>query len=246
MASRTMTAAPDTVPDSDGDGLSDPTDNCPEIAEDKDGFEDDDGCPDEDNDKDGVTDRMDRCPLEVGVVENGGCPDTDRDRDTVVDRLDNCPDEPGPVKNHGCKDKQLVVFTGGSIDLLDIVYFKTNKAEIQKRSWKLLRNVAAVVAAHTEIQKITVEGHTDDQGDDDYNKDLSQRRAQAVVDFLIASGVTAQLLVPIGFGEERPLQDNGSKKGRAANRRVEFHIEGPGPSTTTNPLLPSVPSGGLP
>jgi len=228
---------PDSVPDSDGDGLSDPTDSCPDAPEDKDGFEDDDGCPDGDNDQDGVTDLADRCPMEPGVVENSGCPDTDRDGDTVVDRLDNCPDEVGTVKNHGCKAKQLVVFTGGTIELLDIVYFKTNKAVIDKRSFRLLKNVASVVVAHTEIQKMTVEGHTDDQGDDDYNKDLSQRRAQAVVDFLIASGVDANLLVPIGFGEERPIKDNGSKRGRAANRRVEFHLEAAVTVQTVNPLL---------
>ena len=153
------------------------------------------------------------------------------------------------MKNHGCKDKQLVVFTGGTIDLLDVVYFKTNKAEIQKRSFKLLKNVAAVVRAHNEIKKITVEGHTDDQGDDDYNKDLSQRRAQSVVDFLIANGVDSSLLVPIGYGEERPIEENTTRKGRAKNRRVEFHVDNGGPDVpAVNPLLPSVPTnepGGL-
>jgi cysteine-rich repeat protein len=216
----------DTVPDSDGDGLSDPTDACPEQAEDRDDFDDDDGCPDPDNDGDTVIDASDRCPLEVGVPDNGGCPDTDRDGDTVVDRADNCPDEPGSVKNFGCKDKQLVVFKGSTIELLDIVYFKTNKAIIEKRSYKLLRAVATVIRAHPEIKGITVEGHTDDQGDDTYNKDLSQRRAQAVVDFLISTGVDGALLTPIGYGEEKPLADNRTRKGRATNRRVEFKILG--------------------
>ena len=216
---------PDKVPDTDGDGLADPADNCPAQPEDADGFEDDDGCPDNDNDGDTVLDEADRCRDEAGVVDNGGCPDTDRDSDTVVDRLDNCPDEPGSVKNFGCKEKQLVVFKGGTIDLLDIVYFKTNKAVIQKRSFKLLRNVAVVIAAHPEIKQVTVEGHTDDQGDDAYNKDLSQRRAQAVVDMLIANGVDAATLTAIGYGEERPIADNTSKKGRAKNRRVEFKLD---------------------
>jgi hypothetical protein len=71
----------------------------------------------------------------------------------VVDRLDNCPDEPGTVKNRGCKDKQLVAFSGSKIELLDIVYFQTNNAVIQKRSFKLLRNVASVINAHPEITK---------------------------------------------------------------------------------------------
>ena len=217
---------PDAVPDTDGDGLSDPADSCPTKPEDADGFEDDDGCPDEDNDADTVLDAADRCPTEAGVVDNGGCPDGDRDGDTVVDRLDNCPDEPGTVKNFGCKDKQLVVFKGGTIELLDVVYFKTNKAIIEKRSFKLLRNVAIVINAHPEIKKVTVEGHTDTQGDDAYNKDLSQRRAAAVVEMLVANGVDGSMLDAIGYGEERPIADNRTKKGRAKNRRVEFVVEG--------------------
>jgi cysteine-rich repeat protein len=217
---------PDAVPDTDGDGLSDPADSCPTKAEDNDGYEDDDGCPDEDNDADTVLDVADRCPTEAGVVDNGGCPDGDRDGDTVVDRLDNCPDEPGTVKNFGCKDKQLVVFKGGTIELLDVVYFKTNKAIIEKRSFKLLRNVAIVINAHPEIKKVTVEGHTDTQGDDAYNKDLSQRRAAAVVEMLVANGVDGSLLEAIGYGEERPIADNRTKKGRAKNRRVEFVVAG--------------------
>ncbi|MEZ4401051.1 MAG: DUF4215 domain-containing protein [Kofleriaceae bacterium] len=217
---------PDQVPDTDGDGMADPADSCPEQAEDKDGFEDDDGCPDPDNDGDAVLDRADRCPDEAGVVENGGCPDTDRDGDTVVDREDNCPDEPGSVKNHGCKDKQLVVFKGGTIELLDVVYFKTNKDVIEKRSYRLLANVARVVKGHPEIKKVVIEGHTDDQGDDAYNKELSQRRAEAVLTFLVSQGIDAGLLEAIGYGEERPLADNRTRKGRATNRRVEFKVLG--------------------
>ncbi|MBK9032357.1 MAG: DUF4215 domain-containing protein [Myxococcales bacterium] len=223
---------PDAIPDADGDGLTDPNDSCPTEPEDVDGFEDDDGCPDADNDQDTVLDAVDRCPLEAGVVDNAGCPDTDRDGDTVVDRLDNCPDVPGSVKNQGCKDKQLVTITGGTIDTLEIIYFKTDKDIIQKRSYKLLTNVASVISGHSEIVRVTIEGHTDNFGDDAYNKDLSQRRAQAVADFLVGQGISADLLVPIGYGEERPIKDNSTKKGRARNRRVEFKLEtGPAPAT---------------
>jgi cysteine-rich repeat protein len=221
---------PDTLPDTDQDGIVDPIDKCPERAEDKDAFEDDDGCPEDDNDQDGVLDAADKCPLVAGVVENGGCPDTDKDGDTVVDRLDNCPDEPGTVKNNGCKDKQLVVFTGDSIKLLDVVYFDTNKATLQKRSNKLLENVAKVINAHPEITKVTVEGHTDDRGNDAKNKDLSQRRAQSVVAFLVSKQVKAELLTPIGFGEDQPIQSNRTEAGRAANRRVEFKVESGAPA----------------
>jgi outer membrane protein OmpA-like peptidoglycan-associated protein len=213
-------------PDNDSDGLYDKIDECPLEAEDSDGVADDDGCPDPDSDGDGLDDVADRCPTEAGVVDNGGCPDTDRDGDGVVDRLDNCPDETGSAARQGCKDKQLVAISGGKLELLDIVYFDWNKASIQKRSHKLLRNVATVLAAHPEVTRVAVEGHTDDQGDDAYNKDLSQRRADAVRTFLVGAGVDEGRLVAIGYGEERPLVANDSSKNRAKNRRVAFTLSG--------------------
>ncbi len=212
--------------DRDGDGLLDQLDTCPAEPEDADGFADTDGCPDPDNDADGVPDGTDRCVDQPGVAANGGCPDADRDGDTVVDRLDNCPDEAGDVANQGCKGKQAVVITATGFEITESVFFKLNKAVIEKRSYKLLRNVAAVLKNHPEVTSITVGGHTDDQGDDAYNKDLSQRRAEAVVAFLAKEGVTVERLKAMGYGEERPLQDNGTKAGRAANRRVEFTIDG--------------------
>ena len=115
------------VKDSDGDGILDKNDKCPDKAgptenggcpdEDivKDGIinrldkcptipgpKENDGCPDTDTDKDGLVDRLDKCPKEPGPKENQGCPDTDRDGDGLVDRLDSCPDQPGPLENNGC------------------------------------------------------------------------------------------------------------------------------------------------
>jgi OmpA-OmpF porin, OOP family len=75
-----------------------------------------------------------------------------------------------------------------------------------------------------ELKAIEIEGHTDDSGNDDFNMDLSQRRAQAVVNFLIKEGVAADRLKAVGYGETRPVADNTSDKGRAANRRVEFKL----------------------
>ncbi|MGE3543324.1 MAG: tandem-95 repeat protein, partial [Kofleriaceae bacterium] len=158
--------------DSDGDQIADHKDTCVNDPEDVDGFSDSDGCPDPDNDDDRVLDVADACPNESGVADNRGCPDTDRDGDTVVDRLDNCPDEPGTVANHGCKTKQLVQITQSGLAIAETIYFKTNKAVIEKRSYKLLDNVAAVLAAHGEVKLIRIEGHTDDRGNDTYNLDL--------------------------------------------------------------------------
>lgn len=210
--------------DADGDGIQDADDGCPEQPEDKDGFEDEDGCPDLDDDEDGVVDVRDDCPRVPGVIENRGCPDADRDGDTVVDRLDNCPDEPGDPRNQGCVRRQLVKISADRIEILQRVFFATNKDLLRQRSFKLLENVADVLIAHPEIQKVIVEGHTDDQGSRDYNVDLSRRRAEAVKRFLMEEGVQGTRLDTRGFGPDEPIESNRSSKGRAKNRRVEFRI----------------------
>src|SRR5262245_44623536 len=83
------------VGDRDGDGLLDNVDKCPDKPEDKDGFEDDDGCPDPDNDKDTILDAADKCPLEPEdkdtFEDEDGCPDPDNDADGIADVNDKCP-----------------------------------------------------------------------------------------------------------------------------------------------------------
>jgi outer membrane protein OmpA-like peptidoglycan-associated protein len=219
-------------PDTDGDGITDAADACATEPEDKDGFEDENGCPDPDNDKDGVLDASDSCPLEPGTVENKGCPDPDRDGDTVVDRLDNCPDEPGDREHNGCKKPQLVTITNNTLVIMESVYFQLDKAVILKKSYPLLDNVAAVLASHPDLV-VQVEGHTDSLGNDKYNKDLSQRRADAVVAYLVKKKIGRDRLKAVGFGEEHPIADNTTKEGRAQNRRVVFTILSGGQNVQT-------------
>jgi outer membrane protein OmpA-like peptidoglycan-associated protein len=94
--------------DRDGDGIVDDDDQCPDEAEDIDGFDDLDGCPDPDNDNDGIEDNQDRCPETPGVPENSGCPEGDADGDGVPDALDSCPEEPEDMDDFadgdGCPD----------------------------------------------------------------------------------------------------------------------------------------------
>jgi outer membrane protein OmpA-like peptidoglycan-associated protein len=101
--------APPKPLDTDGDGIPDKTDKCPTVPEDKDGFEDLDGCPDPDNDNDGLLDKADKCPMEPedkdGFEDVDGCPDPDNDKDGIADADDKCPIEPGPKENAGCPDK---------------------------------------------------------------------------------------------------------------------------------------------
>ncbi|MBZ0116605.1 MAG: OmpA family protein [Sandaracinaceae bacterium] len=217
---------PDEVPDRDGDGLLDNADRCADAVEDVDGFQDDDGCPDPDNDEDGLLDNVDRCPNEAGPAANRGCPDTDRDGDTVVDRLDNCPDEAGPPENRGCQEQQVVVLSSERIEILDRVYFATNRATILSRSHPLLMNVARVLNGHPEIERVVIEGHTDDRGRREHNLELSQQRAESVLRFLVErGGVAESRLTARGYGPDRPIVPGArSAEDLARNRRVEFNI----------------------
>ena len=216
---------PDAEPDQDGDKVANRDDRCVDAAEDLDGFEDTDGCPDTDNDKDGILDAQDGCASTAGPADNHGCPDKDADNDSVVDRFDNCPNEPGWQQFRGCRKNQLVVITPTDIKVLENIYFASKKATIRARSNPLLDNLVQVLNAHPEITRVTIEGHTDNRGEETRNKELSHSRARAVIDYLVVNGVSADRLEAVGVGEERPIANNKTSSGRAQNRRVEFHIE---------------------
>lgn len=116
--------APQVTPaeaDYDHDGLKGDDDKCPDDAEDLDGFEDGDGCPEKDNDKDGIEDHADQCPNQAedkdGVADTDGCPETDADGDGVLDEADKCPAVKGPVENQGCPDTDAD--GDGVVDRLD-------------------------------------------------------------------------------------------------------------------------------
>ncbi len=226
--------------DNDKDGILDQPDKCPNDAEDIDSFQDDDGCPDTDNDQDGVLDASDECRDVAGPAENKGCPWPDKDGDGVIDRFDNCPTWKGTPENNGCALKQMVKITESRLELYDTTYFATGKAVIQKRSFRMLDQVAAVLKVHTELL-ISIEGHTDDRGSEKMNLKLSQARAESVKKYLAKKGVAVERLSATGFGEERPIADNKTAKGRAQNRRVEFMatriIE-----TTTTTTIPAPPT----
>jgi outer membrane protein OmpA-like peptidoglycan-associated protein len=140
--------------------------------------------------------------------------------------VDNCPDEKGLAEFHGCNEKQLVWLEGTKILGLQPVYFRNDKAVIERASFTLLGEVSKVLLKHPELARVRVEGHTDGNGNRAHNVDLSQRRAEAVMEFLVRQGVPAARLEARGFGPDRPIADNKTPKGRAANRRVVFVIAG--------------------
>lgn len=227
---------PDQVPDADGDGIVDAKDACPKDPEDKDGFEDEDGCPDLDDDADGIPDTVDQCKTEKEIYnkfkDEDGCADTvpDTDKDGFTDDVDQCPNEPetfnGNKDDDGCPDegKSKVVIVGSNIKILEKVFFATGKDAVLERSFGLLRQVAAVLKAHQELKHVRVEGHTDNVGKPEKNLDLSQRRAANVRSFLIKEGIDGERLQAVGYGQEKPVDNNKTASGRENNRRVEFVI----------------------
>ncbi len=209
--------------DTDGDGIPDDIDRCPLDPEDKDGFQDEDGCPDPDNDDDGIVDAMDACPNNPGPLENHGCPILDRDGDGIPDSEDKCPDEPGPPPD-GCPKKySLAEVKAGRIELRQQVQFAARKHQVLPASYKLLNQVVNVLKDMPKM-RVRIEGHTDSVGGDASNLELSQKRAEAVKAFLVGKGIAPARLEAVGIGAQRPVASNETEEGRAQNRRTELHI----------------------
>jgi OmpA-OmpF porin, OOP family len=218
--------------DRDGDGIPDDVDKCPDDPEDKDGFEDADGCPDPDNDRDGILDVDDLCPNDPedkdGFEDKDGCPDPDNDRDRILDAQDKCPNEPetynGLDDEDGCPDKGRVRVTKSKLEILDKIYFETDKADIKPVSFPLLDAIAATIKGHPQILLIEIQGHADERGNDNYNLDLTDRRAQSVRTALEERGVAPERLRSRGYGETKPICNQHNENCWSQNRRVEFII----------------------
>jgi outer membrane protein OmpA-like peptidoglycan-associated protein len=215
-------------PDNDKDGIPDIKDKCPFEAEDKDGFQDEDGCPDPDNDTDGIPDTADKCPNDPedkdGFEDEDGCPDPDNDKDGVPDLSDKCPNDPGPPDNNGCPNKyEHIVVTVEKIELRQKIFFDTDKATIQPRSFGLLDEIASVLRSRSSMT-VRIEGHTDSRGKRAHNLKLSQARAESVRQHLVGLGIDAGRMEAKGYGPDQPVETNKTAAGREKNRRVEFFI----------------------
>ena len=208
------TAALRGCPDTDGDGIRDADDKCPTVK----GIALFEGCPDTDGD--GVADADDRCPDVKGPKELKGCPDTDGDG--IADMDDKCPLVAGIAENKGCpavKEETQKVFD----QALRGINFETAKDIIKASSFPILDNVVSIMQENPEYN-LEINGHTDSQGDDASNMDLSQRRADAVKKYLTGKGISASRMIAKGFGETIPVASNDTAAGRAQNRRVEFKV----------------------
>ena len=173
-----------------------------------------------DSDGDGVSDDRDRCPgTAAGVsVDARGCA-RDGDGEGVPDHLDRCPGTPAGVSvdRNGCPLPQEVVLT------VDRLGFAFDSAALSAESKSALDAAVAVINSQAGVQ-MDVVGHTDSSGPEAYNQKLSERRAQAAVDYLVSQGVDASRLRAVGRGEAEPAASNDSRDGRARNRRVELVV----------------------
>jgi OOP family OmpA-OmpF porin len=217
-------------PDPDGDGILGKDDKCPEKPEDKDAYEDEDGCPELDNDGDEIPDALDKCPMKPetknGIDDDDGCPEEDKDGDGIIGSRDHCPEQPENKNNYqdedGCPDEipqAVKKFTG----VIEGINFKTGSNTILPGSYGTLDRAVAVLKEFTDV-RLEISGHTDSRGKADYNRDLSQRRADAVKNYFIANGIDGGRLTSVGFGLDRPICDNTTAAGRAKNRRTEFRL----------------------
>lgn len=207
--------------DADGDGVLDPADRCPSTAT---GTPvDANGCP-RDADSDGVHDGIDRCANTAAgtQVDATGCPVArDADTDGVIDANDRCPATPAGrrVDANGCPLAEMPAQVGQAMVLRNVT-FASGTNRLTAASRPILDQIATAILA-TPNSRWEIGGHTDSRGSVAVNNRLSQRRAQAVVDYLITKGVSRDALVAVGYGPRNPIAPNTTLAGRAQNRRVE-------------------------
>jgi outer membrane protein OmpA-like peptidoglycan-associated protein len=168
----------------------------------------DDGCVHDPEDADGIADA-------------DGCPETDADGDRILDPVDACPEQPevlnGVDDTDGCPDVGLITLEGDRVILDDRVLFDTNRARVRHAARPVLTAIMQLFLAHPEWTTMRIEGHADEHGTEEFNRELSLRRARAVREVLSELGLPRDRMEVEGYGESRPRSTVDTE-----NRRVEF------------------------
>ena len=180
---------------------------------------------DTDTDGDHVPDPNDYCSHgEPGDPNLLGCFAMDTDKDGVVDLDDHCPQEAGTVEYQGCPPPTKVVVQEDRITVNDKIDFEVNQDTLKPASLPTLDDIVKVMQSHPQIKVLQVQGHTDTSGNAKKNRQLSEKRAASVVQYLVAHGVATERLQAKGFGSDQPLVPNDTSAHRSTNRRVDFII----------------------
>ncbi|PIE50061.1 MAG: flagellar motor protein MotB [Flavobacteriales bacterium] len=151
----------------------------------------------------------------------------DTDRDGIVDAMDACPEVPGVVENNGCPEEEVVSVVQVEEEIgmhTKSIYFNYAKSTFKEGVTQKLDAIVAVMNEYPENQ-FSIEGHTDNKGTPNSNQILSEKRAKAVMNYLIKKGISASRLSARGFGQTKPIDTNDTKAGRANNRRVEIKVK---------------------
>ena len=183
--------------DRDGDGIPDLGDLCPNEPEDRDGFEDEDGCPDPDNDKDRILDKDDKCPNEPetynGFQDDDGCPDH------------------AEVNAYTC--------SGG---IVDHIFFRRGSARIAPAALPIVDAIAQTIIGNPIITGVEIAGYASE--DERSAESISLARARTLTAALSLRGVSRLLLTTKGYGAHTPVDRAHTEVARQKNRRVEFHV----------------------
>lgn len=153
----------------------------------------------------------------------------DVDTDGIPDEVDACPKEPGEINSHpdrnGCPKFIRRISGSAEIEILKQVEFTFDSSVILSVSYPILDEVLRLLQVSPEITLVSIEGHTDNQGKDEYNQKLSEDRARSVMNYLVNKGIEKGRLTSAGFGMSKPLLSNDTEAGQQRNRRVEFKIK---------------------
>ncbi|MFS8065633.1 MAG: OmpA family protein [Byssovorax sp.] len=153
----------------------------------------------------------------------------DVDTDGIPDEVDACPKEPGEINSHpdrnGCPKFIRRISGSAEIEILKQVEFTFDSSVILPVSYPILDEVLRLLQVSPEITLVSIEGHTDNQGKDEYNQKLSEDRARSVMNYLVNKGIAQSRLTSSGFGMTKPLLSNDTEAGQQRNRRVEFKIK---------------------
>lgn len=173
-----------------------------------------------DSDNDGVFDDEDECPNLFGSVAAKGCPDIDNDG--VRDSQDLCPNTIGEILNNGCpilseKDSSILKKAMTNLE------FDKNSTRITPSSYSYVSNIGKLLLGNKNMVLI-ISGHTDSDASDEYNYNLSAKRAQSVRNYLSNMGISKSRLIMDFYGESKPLYPNDNDSNMQKNRRVEFNI----------------------